>query len=116
MAEGWTRVKAPAFMLAVFPGARVWQKDLSDGFLEVFRTVERLGDDWVTHISICHKTYANLPGRYPTWEEQKEACYEFAPGKRMVSVMPGTDEVYVNTHATTFHWWEAVGHEKDLPA
>ena len=103
----WTRVKPPALMLAMFPNARCWQKDLSDGFLEVFRTVEELEPGtWTTHISICHKTYANTPGRYPTWDEQREAVREFAPGKAMKSVIPATEAEYVNVHNTTFHWWE----------
>ena len=107
MSEGWIRMSPPRIMLAFSPNARVWQKRVEDGYLEVFRTVELFDDAWLTHISICHKTMDDVPGRYPTWDEQKEACWEFAPGKDLHSIMLRKDDPsWVNVHETTFHWWE----------
>lgn len=104
----WVRVPPPKVMLALSPNARVWQRRVEDGYLEVFRTIEEHDPgQWVTHISICHKAMDNTPGRYPTWEEQKEACFKFAPGKDMHSILLRQDDPsWVNVHETTFHWWE----------
>lgn len=105
----WRRVPAPAAMLAQWPNTRVWQRSVSDGHLTAIRTVEPGVDQerWITHLSISHRTDDMLPGRYPTWDEQKEAVYRFAPGKTMASYLPPEgSELYVNVHETTFHWWE----------
>lgn len=107
----WRRVPAPEATLVAFPNARMWQKSLDDGHLTVLRTVERqsAASPWRTHLSISHRLSdgTRAPGRYPTWDEQKEAVYRFAPGKWMISILPPTGEPYVNVHSTTFHWWEA---------
>ena len=107
--SGWKRVTdLPHPITARFPNARCWEKRVDDGVLRVLRTVERQDDEspWRTHISISHSTPDRQPGRYPTWEEQKEAVWRFAPGKPMASFLPPEGDPYVNLHETTFHWWE----------
>lgn len=94
--------------MSMFPNMRVWQRDVEDGHLTVLRTVEREDDQspWRVHVSISHRTNDRLPGRYPTWDEQKEAVWRFAPGLDMASYLPREGSPYVNIHDTTFHWWE----------
>jgi len=102
----WVRKKPPTMLVRMFGNARAWQKDLDDGHLTVLRTVEQIDGKWRTHVSISHRTDDLEPGRYPTWDEQKEAVWRFAPGKKMASYLPPEGAPYVNIHSTTFHWWE----------
>jgi hypothetical protein len=110
--SGWKRVMVPAIVATVHPNARCWEREADDGILRVLRTVERNDEShpWRTHVSISHSYVDGLgkrtPGRYPTWDEQKEAVWTFAPGKPMLSLLPPEGEPYVNVHETTFHWWE----------
>jgi hypothetical protein len=112
MANTWKRVMLPALVATMQPNARAWEREVDDGVLRVLRTVERDDDasPWRTHISISHSRVDEQghrsPGRYPTWDEQKEAVWTFAPGKPMASFLPPQGEPYVNVHETTFHWWE----------
>lgn len=109
-AEQWTRIPAPQLVTQLAANARVWIKEVADGRLKVMRTLEQMepGGRWLAHVSISF----SRPGaterdwRYPTWEEQKEAVWRFAPGKTMVSYLPAEGTPYVNVHSTTFHWWE----------
>ncbi len=106
----WRRVPTHPMTKAAYPSARTWQKDVDDGHLTVIKTVEQhaYGGPWLVHFSISHRTNENppQPGRYPTWDEQKEAVWRFVPGKRMAAYLPAQGELYVNIHSTTFHWWE----------
>lgn len=108
----WLKARAPE-LAEVAPGVRSWVQQVEDGLLLVIRTNERAQDKsaWLTHLSISHSGTDGKPGRYPTWDEQKEACWTFAPGKRLVSFMPAEDDPYVNFHNTTFHWWETRSEE-----
>ena len=118
MAEQWRRMPLDATFqhyvdIGVLPpNGRMWDKTVEDGQLRVIRTVElqrvAAGEErWITHLSISHSDLeTGLPGRYPTWDEQKEAVYRFAPGKAMCSYLPPEGSPYVNEHETTFHWWE----------
>lgn len=109
-AGNWHRIPAPNRLLADFPNARCWQREVHDGHLSVIRTIERATpqDPWRAHISISHRLSDGTlaPGRYPTWDEQREAVWRFAPGRLMASYLPPEGEEYVNYHPTTFHWWE----------
>lgn len=110
---GWHRIPTPEHLALACPNARVWQREVEDGHLSVIRTVERDSPylPWRTHLSISHRLSdgTRAPGRYPTWDEQKEAVWRFAPGKEMASyLLPEGSEDYVNVHPTTFHWWEVV--------
>jgi hypothetical protein len=107
----WIRVPVPGPIATVFPNARCWQRTVDDGHLQVLRTVERndASSPWRVHVSISHRRLSDrglVPGRYPTWDEQKEAVWRFAPGKPMVSLLPPEGDPYVHVHETTFHWWE----------
>lgn len=104
----WVKAVVPLEVAAVWPNTRLWRKHVADGTLTVMRTIERQDaqSPWRTHLSISHAGAADCPSRYPTWDEQKEACWRFAPGKPMASFMPPEGEPYVNVHETTFHWWE----------
>lgn len=98
----WRQVKIDKKLEAALGPVKVFQRDVEDGFLEAFLSI----DDGSLHLSICHKTMQNLPGRYPTWAEIYDARYLLCPkDKTMVMFLPPPDE-YVNLHATTFHLWE----------
>ena len=108
----WRRTTISPIVLRQCPGARSWQRAAEPGtHLLVLRTREQhaYGGPFLTHVSISHRTDGAdpQPGRYPTWDEQKEAVWRFAPGLQMASYLPpeGSGE-FVNVHATTFHWWE----------
>lgn len=104
----WRRSAVPEVLVQKVPNTRIWQKDVEDGHLTVIRTREQFehGGPWLTHVSISHRTSDLQPGRYPTWDEQKDAVWTFAAGKTMHSILPPEHEPYVNVHETTFHWWE----------
>lgn len=91
------------------PGLRIYQLNVADGHLMVLVGAETAGRDeprW--HLSISHRTNERppKPGRYPTWDEIKDARYRFMPGDITVAqILPPEDE-FVNAHATTFHLWE----------
>jgi hypothetical protein len=86
-------------------GMDTYQVAVHDGFLSVICSV----DDGKLHMSISHQVMVdgkNRPGRYPTWDEIKEARYRFMPVNTTAAMfLPPMDE-YVNVHSTTFHLWE----------
>mgnify|MGYP000901348226 CR=1 FL=1 len=52
------------------------------------------------HLSIAH------PQRLPTWEEVRDARYNFTPENvTMVMILPHPEQ-YVNIHPNCFHLWE----------
>lgn len=108
MSSDWIRQQTPSVIVEAFgPGSRCWRKSVHDGVLTVLRTMEQHETDgpWVCHLSISHGPQE--VGRYPTWDEQKEAVWRFAAGKWMASYLPPQDHPgYINIHETTFHWWE----------
>jgi hypothetical protein len=68
----------------------------------VIHTMEATPHGNLRHISISH------PTRYPTWEEIKEARYQFfKDDEDAVMVLPRkTDGIrYVNLHPNCFHLW-----------
>ena len=86
----------------MLPNAKVFQRDVGLGYLNVIVSI----DDGQWHMSISHKTMDNKPGRYPTWDEIRDARYRFCPeNKTMAMLLPPRSE-YVNIHETTFHLWE----------
>lgn len=109
----WTRVPRGAVgdMLAArtgAPGLRTYQRNAGDGHLTAFVGCETTGDEPRWHLSISHRTNGKppLPGRYPTWDEIKDARYRLMPADIYVAqILPPTGE-YVNLHDTTFHLWE----------
>ncbi len=90
-------------------GLRVYQLNVADGHLTVLAGAETAGHDaprW--HLSISHRTneHPPKPGRYPTWDEIKDARYRFMPAHITVAqILPPEDE-FVSVHDTTFHLWE----------
>lgn len=57
-------------------------------------------EDGRWHISIAH------PDRYPTWDEIKDARYQFVPDEiHMVMPLP-PERFYLNVHRNAFHLWE----------
>lgn len=91
------------------PGLRMYQRDVSDGHLTVQVGEETAGlpaPRW--HLSISHRTNEEppRPGRYPTWDEIKDARYRFMPGDIYVAQMlPPADE-FVSVMDTCFHLWQ----------
>lgn len=93
------------------PGLRIYQRDVEDGHLSVMVGAEASENGPRWHLSISHRTNGRdpRPGRYPTWDEIKDARYRFMPGDITVAqILPPEDE-YVNVHSTTFHLWQIEG-------
>lgn len=101
--SGWRRVKLPDVMRQ-YPQTRGWQKEVHDGHLSVFAGPEPDG----FHLSISHRRSdgTRLPGRYPTWDEIRDARYRFAPLDVTMAMLLPPQAEYVNIHETTFHLWE----------
>lgn len=109
----WRRIHVPAQLLAVHPGTRAYQRDLPDGHLSVFvgrEMTELPGGDRLPlwHLSISHRTNdrAPQPGRYPSWDEIRDARERFIPDEVTVAMILPPKAEYVNVHATAFHLWE----------
>jgi hypothetical protein len=78
-------------------------KTYRSGGLVVIVTVD--GPDKRWHLSISHR------GRYPTWDEIKQARYDLIPNHvTMAQLLPPKEE-YVNLHPNTFHLHEVRMHE-----
>ena len=108
--SGWERIRPPAYLLKIDPGARQWVRPVPDGLLRVLRSSEPVGEaeTLLLHLSISHAGPDGPgTGRYPTWDEQKEAVHRFGLGRAYESIiLPPNDPSWVNVHPTTFHWWE----------
>lgn len=109
----WRRVPQPDLIRAHYPGTRVWQREVHDGHLSVLvgRELIKLnnGDQRLLwHLSISHRTCTQppKPGRYPTWDEIRQAREQFVPDDVTVAMLLPPKAEYVNEHATTFHLWE----------
>lgn len=96
-----------------YPGTRAWQLDLADGHLTVFVGREPTpmpnGDQLLLwHLSISHRTNDRppQPGRYPSWDEIRDARERFVPDEVTVALFLPPRSEYVNVHSTTFHLWE----------
>jgi hypothetical protein len=111
---GWVQVPRGEFgdFMAAASGApdlRMYQRNVSDGHLTVQVAEETAGlpaPRW--HLSISHRTSTHppKPGRYPTWDEIKDARYRFMPGDIYVAqILPPADE-YVSVMDTCFHLWQ----------
>lgn len=113
MAADWRRVQPPALIRDTYPGNRVWQREVHDGHLSVIvgrePTEMPSGDRLLLwHLSISHRTNTAppQPGRYPTWDEIREARERFVPDEVTVAMFLPPKGEYVNLHVTTFHLWE----------
>ncbi|MED4904101.1 hypothetical protein [Parageobacillus thermoglucosidasius] len=82
----WIEIPSP------FPGARAFAK----GKLRLM--VDRPFGKW--HMSISH------PTRNPTWEEIRDARYEFIPNEVTMAMILPPKEEYVNIHEYCFHLHE----------
>lgn len=110
--HGWLEIQLPKHPM--FQHSRSYQKHLPPGFLICM--VERKMDDanfpdgrW--HLSISHNMMvrtgpSNTPGRFPTWEEIKEARYKFLPPDVNMAIMFPPVELYYNRHETCLHLLE----------
>jgi hypothetical protein len=108
---GWVRRPFDNPILAALlaeGGEDPWRytKDVEDGRLQVF-----VGPNYDGfHLSISHLVVDEAgkasPGRYPTWEEIKEARYFFCPAASTMAMLLPPKGEYVNDHPTTFHLWE----------
>lgn len=109
----WKRVQPPAPMRGAYPGTRAWQLDVYDGHLSVFvgrepADMENGGRRILWHLSISHRTNEACPqpGRYPTWDEIREARERFIPDEVTVAMLLPPKAEYVNVHDTCFHLWQ----------
>lgn len=110
--NGWIEVTNT--MPYKLPEARIFQKTLVDGHLSVIVDhLEYEGEGAQWHLSISHRSNALMaptggpaPGRYPTWDEIKDARYRFVPDEVNMAMMLPPKKFYINCHPTTFHLWE----------
>lgn len=63
------------------------------------------------HLSISHQlidreTQATRPGRYPTWDEMKDARYRFTPPHVSMCMILPPPEDFVAIHDTCFHLFQ----------
>jgi hypothetical protein len=97
-------------MRAQYPDTQVWQRDVPDGHLSVFVGQEPAdnGGELLWHLSICHRTNTHppAPGRYPTWDEIREARDRFTPDEVTMALLLPPAAEYVDVHPTTFQLWE----------
>jgi len=100
--SGWRAIPVPSPLLTQAPMMKAWQRNVRDGHLTVFAGREPDG----FHLSISHRRDDRKPGRYPTWDEIKDARYRFCPASVTMAMLLPPQEEYVNTHPTTFHLWE----------
>jgi hypothetical protein len=108
--SNWTEVPVPdALRHVLAPGSRVFQRNLEDGHLSVILSRESTG--W--HLSISHRrsivdpfTGRPAAGRYPTWDEIRDARYDLLPDDLTMAMMLPPRAEYVNLHSTTFHLFE----------
>lgn len=112
--DGWIKVALPP--VPMFADTSNYQKHIPPGFLICM--VERRKEDdkalfpdgrW--HLSISHNMAErtgpqNTPGRFPTWEEIKEARYKFVPDNVNMAIMFPPSELYYNRHETCLHLLE----------
>lgn len=107
----WHRVQPPDLMRDAYPGNRAWQRDVHDGHLTVFVGREPTDGQNLWHLSISHRTSGARPqpGRYPTWDEIRDARQRFIPDEVTVAMLLPPEAEYVNVHATTFHLWQIEG-------
>jgi hypothetical protein len=52
------------------------------------------------HMSISH------PNRYPTFDEIRDARYEFMPDNIVAAMLYPPKSEYINVHPNCFHLWE----------
>lgn len=88
--------------------SRVFTRRVNDGQLRLFVGREPLGDNgklqW--HLSCSFHPTAPFPLRLPTWEELKEARYEFCPDEAYMAIIMPPKSEYVNLEETTMHMHE----------
>ena len=99
---GWRRFPLPSPLSTVSPHTRAYQKDVDAGHLSVFVGI----DDEMWHLSISHRHDDLSPGRYPTWDEIREAREQFVPDAATMAMLLPPKAEYVNVHPTTFHLWQ----------
>lgn len=92
--EGWVRMPPPT---AATANCQWWQNH--EKMLAVAVAVE--ANRW--HLSI-----SSPPGKRPppTWEEIRDARYEFLPDDIYACMILPPKKEYVNVHPNTFHLWE----------
>lgn len=90
------------------PNLRTYQRNVGDGHLTACVCAELGGSGPRWHLSISHRTNEARPkpGRYPTWDEIKDARYRFMPAEIYVAqILPPPDE-FISVMDTTFHLWQ----------
>lgn len=94
----------------VQPGTRLYYRDVEDGQLRVLVSPPCAGEGH--HLSISHATRfvgpsgKPFPGRYPTWDEIRDARYDLLPDDLTMAMLLPPKAEYVNLHPTTFHLME----------
>jgi hypothetical protein len=90
------------------PNLRSYQRNVDDGHLTAFVGAEARAGGPCWHLSISHRTNEARPkpGRYPTWDEIKDARYRLMPADIYVAqILPPPSE-FLSAHETTFHLWQ----------
>jgi len=104
----WKQAPVPTEVASrVQPGTRLFYCAVEDGQLRVLVSPPFGGAGW--HLSISHVTPfvgpsgKPFPGRYPTWDEIRDARYDLMPDKITAAMLLPPKAEYVNIHPTTFH-------------
>ena len=111
--DGWVEVSLPGHPM--FKNSKSYQKSVGPGFIICMVERRTKDDDKEVfpngryHMSISHNiptaafTGQNTPGRYPTWDEIREARYKFVPHDVNMAIMFPPPDVYYNRHTTCLH-------------
>jgi hypothetical protein len=114
--DGWQEIGLPP--LPQFARTKLYQKGPATGFLNCMVELRIKQDDPILfpdgryHLSISHNVprlvqlpgmSENRPGRFPTWDEIKEARYKFVPKDLNMAIMFPPEEMYYNLHETCLH-------------
>lgn len=86
----WTKIAPPPHL----PHCQAYME--REHRLAVFVGIE----EGYWHLSISH------PERYPSWDEIKEARYEFLPHSLHIAMILPPPSEYVNIHSNCFHLHE----------
>ncbi|NPV81906.1 MAG: hypothetical protein HPY52_16870 [Firmicutes bacterium] len=90
----------PEFKVNLEPGAQAYR------YGPCLVIVGKSEDGW--HMSISH------PDRYPTWDEIRDARYQFMPHDITVAMLLPPPEEYINIHENCFHLWQIEDPRKRL--
>lgn len=114
MSGNWIESPLPSQVARqVQPETKLYWQNVEDGQLRVMVSPPFSGQGW--HLSISHAiavigpSGSPIAGRYPSWDEIRDARYDLLPDEITVGILLPPKAEYVNLHPTTFHLHEVEG-------